>query len=156
MNQNTSLIQLIADIIHHIFIYLKTKGKIFLVGWGLLSLGFSAMGVEYWLWISLLIMLFDLIPMVGSGLIMIPWSIIVMIDGNLTRGLLILGLYILLQIMENILENIWVGKAMNLPIWVPFVVTIGASIIFGPIGILVAALVIPALAALRQRQYYIE
>lgn len=148
MNNQKSLSEVIRSVIQNIFIYFKTKGKTFLVGWGILALGLGFLEVNYWVWIALLIMFFDLIPMVGSGLIMIPWSIIVMIDGNVTRGFLLLGLYILRQIVENVLENVWVGKAMQMPIWIPFVVTIGCSIAFGPLGILVAAIAIPVLGTL--------
>ena len=84
------------------------------VTWGLLTLGLLILGVPYApLWGSL-IALVDALPVLGTGAVLIPWSLISFLEGNHPRGLGLLGLYVLVALTRSVLEPRLVGKQLGL------------------------------------------
>ncbi len=69
-----------------------------------------ALRVKYFFIISLLISFIDLLPVLGAGIILIPWGIISILTGDTKMGLLILAAYIVIVITRNILEPKIIGK----------------------------------------------
>mgnify|MGYP003312483035 CR=1 FL=1 len=49
--------------------------------------------------IALLISIFDILPVLGTGGIMIPWAIISLIMGNIKMGILLAIVYIVRRIL---------------------------------------------------------
>lgn len=75
---------------------------------------YSVLGVEGAFTIGLLTGIFDILPVLGPGTIIIPWGIISLITGNYFLGIGLLIMYVLLIIFRNILEPKLVGDRLNL------------------------------------------
>ena len=64
--------------------------------------------------IALLISIFDILPVLGTGGIMIPWSIISLITGDVRLGILLAIVYIVVTVIRNIIEPKIVGQQLGL------------------------------------------
>ena len=83
-----------------------------------------------------MIAVFDILPIVGSGTVLLPWTIISFIQGNIHNGIRILLLYIVVTIVRNIVEPKIVGQQVGLhPLITLLSMVLGTSI-FGGIGVL--------------------
>ena len=77
-----------------------------------LSIGLSIIGIDYALLIALCIAIFDILPVLGTGGVMIPWTVISIIMGNFWLALKLFILYVI--IVRNIIEPKIVGGQLGL------------------------------------------
>lgn len=102
-----------------------------------LYFGFMAIGVEDAMVLSVLIAMFDILPALGTGGIMIPWVLIEIINQNYTFAVQLFILYVIVTVVRNFLEPKIVGDSIGLhPVIMLMSIFLGASI-FGPLGILI-------------------
>ena len=134
----------------NLWLYTNVQFKTIGIAFVLLWLGLSGLGYP-WAWlIAIGISLLDALPVLGSGVVFIPWVLFEWITGDSSQGWWLLGLYLVLEITQQLLEPILLGKDLELPFWLPLVITIASTIIFNVLGIVIAALIIPLIAAYRQ------
>ena len=69
------------------------------------AIGLTVLGVEYSLLIAMAIAVFDILPVVGSGTVMLPWAAISLITGDMKRGVGMLILLIGVTIWEMVRET---------------------------------------------------
>lgn len=79
-----------------------------------LSIGLSLVGVDYAVLVALCIAIFDILPVLGTGGIMLPWTVLSAIEGNLSRALGLLIVYVVITIIRNIIEPKLVGGQLGL------------------------------------------
>lgn len=79
-----------------------------------LSIGLSLLHINNALWLALLIAFVDILPVLGTGSVLIPWGIIELIAENYITGFGLLVLYIVITIIRNTIEPKLVGKQMGL------------------------------------------
>lgn len=95
-------------------IFLRSYCLIFLLTSAELSLGFLLLGVPYPAVLGVLVAVVDLMPILGTGLILLPWALITAVTGNLLFALGMLLLYIVITVIRNIVEPKLVGKQIGL------------------------------------------
>ncbi|MEE0772591.1 MAG: sporulation integral membrane protein YtvI [Anaerovoracaceae bacterium] len=79
-----------------------------------LFVGLTLIGIDNAIIISLCIAVFDILPVLGTGGVMIPWSIVCLVMGNYGLGLQLFILYVIITIVRNIIEPKIVGKQLGL------------------------------------------
>ena len=111
-------------------------------------LGLTIFGVPYALLLALLAAVFELIPIFGPILAAIPAVIIAFVEGGLSLGLMVIGLYLIIQQFENhLIYPLVVKKVIGVP---PLLVII-ALLIGGQVaGFLGIILSVPIAAALQE------
>lgn len=88
----------------------KAYGIIMFITFCELSLGFtilSAAGImsnNYIYLIALAICIFDILPVAGSGGILIPWAIISIVMGNTAQGIGLFVIYIVITVIRQYIE----------------------------------------------------
>lgn len=153
MNLNTQFWgEVFSTGVKNIWLFAKAEVKVIGIVILLLFLGFWGIGYEpgYAIAFAIGISLLDLIPVVGAGIAFIPWVIIEWIFGDPSQGWLLLFLYIGVEIIEQLIEPFFLGKDLELPFWLPAVIMILCAVIFNVLGIVVASVLIPFIAAYRQ------
>lgn len=94
--------------------YIKSRA-IVAAGVGfIIFVGFILMGQEYALLLALIMAVLDFIPIIGSGTLLVPWSIIDLLTGNITQGLQLLAIYGVVTVYRNIAEPKVVGDKTGL------------------------------------------
>ena len=100
------------------------------------AVGLTILGVEYSLLIAMAIAVFDILPVVGSGTIMLPWAAVSLATGDIKRGLGLLVLYVIITIIRQIIEPRIVGDHVGLhPLLTLMCMFVGLRV-FGGLGLL--------------------
>lgn len=92
----------------------KAQLKLMAVTWGVVSLGLLLAGVAYGpLWAAV-IALVDAVPVLGTGTVLIPWGLFLLLQGATPRGLTILVTSLAAMAVRTILEPRLVGRQIGL------------------------------------------
>ena len=107
----------------------------------ILAIGLRILEVPYFIWISIVVSIVDVLPVLGAGIVIVPWSVISFILGNSYLGKGLALIYIILIITRQILEPKIMGKEIGVRPLYTFLATILGSLIFGPIGLILGPLI---------------
>lgn len=94
--------------------YLRAYGLLFLITFAQLLLLFWIMGINYAFILAIVIALVDILPVVGTGTVLIPWAVISFITENLSRGIWLLVGYGVIVVTRQVVEPKIVGKFIGL------------------------------------------
>lgn len=97
--------------------------------------------------IALGISILDILPVIGSGVVFVPWTIICFIAGNTTLGIQLACLFIGLMVLRQILEPFIVGRNIGVRPLVTFVASMLGLVLAGPVGMIVGPIVAAGLNA---------
>lgn len=134
---------------------IRTQLLLALLTFIILCIGFVMLDIPYWGLIAFVIALVDLIPLIGSGIIMIPWAVILLVMGRTSIAVPLLILFSIIFIARQVLEPVINGKSIGVKPLYTFLATLIASIIFGPWGLVlgpIIAIIIKTILDLREQQ----
>lgn len=89
-------------------------GMIFVLTYVELVLGFLVLGIDGAFVIALVIALLDILPVLGTGTVLLPWSVLAAFAGNIKISIGIFLLYLVITVIRNIAEPKLVGRQMGL------------------------------------------
>jgi sporulation integral membrane protein YtvI len=105
-------------------------------------IGLYLIGVEYALTVGILVGIVDILPIIGPGIIFIPWSIILLIMGNTGFALALLILYGMIIVVRSILEPKVVADNIGLhPLTTLLGIYVGLKAM-GVIGVIIGPIVV--------------
>jgi sporulation integral membrane protein YtvI len=117
--------------------YVKAYALLMAVTFAELALGLSLLRVDGAIGVAALIAVIDLLPVLGTGGVIVPWIIIELIKGNMPFAVGLGALYLIITVVRNILEPKLVGKQIGLhPLVMLICVYVGLKL-FGFIGLFV-------------------
>lgn len=112
----------------------KLMGLTFLI----LTAGFLILRVRYAILFGALVALVDALPMLGTGTVLIPWSLLRFLDGDPAMGIGLLALYAVALTTRSTLEPRLVGKHMGLPPLLTLCAMYAGFRLWGILGMLLA------------------
>ncbi len=101
------------DLFSAIFGYLRAAMIIMAITFTELLIGLSIIGVEYALLFALLIAVIDILPILGSGTILIPWFLYSFAIGDIRMGVSLLILYAVITVIRQAIEPKIVGEQIG-------------------------------------------
>lgn len=104
-------------------------------------IGLSVLDVNYALPIAAIIAILDIMPVVGTGGVLIPWAIIELILKNYTLGIGLLLLYLVVTVIRNVVEPRIVGHQIGLHPIITITVMYAGLRLFGFFGLLIAPII---------------
>ena len=94
--------------------WLKAQLKLSSATFLIVLTGLGLAGIPgFWLWAAG-ITLIDAIPMLGTGIILVPWAVLSVLQKNWFRGLFLLGTFAAASLTRSALEPRLVGKQLGL------------------------------------------
>ncbi len=139
----TQRLQLRARLSHlrkNIALWLTAELKLSCVTFLVLTLGFLLLRISYApLWAAL-ISLVDALPILGSGTVLGPWSIISLLQGDTAQGLGLLGIWGTASLLRTTLEPRLVGKQLGLDPLVTLLAMYTGYRLWGILGMISAPL----------------
>ena len=99
---------------HAVVVYIKSYLVLMVLNFAELWLGFWLLDIPYKLGLAFGIALFDLLPILGVGGILMPWGTIALLMGNFKIGLGIWALYLCITAVRNAVEPKFVGHQIGL------------------------------------------
>ena len=103
-----------AEVFKIIGQYLKSYGKILLITFAEIWIAFMILRVDYAITLAFVIALFDILPILGTGGVLIPWALICFIIGDIPRGIGLAVTYLVILLVRQIIEPRIVGKQIGL------------------------------------------
>ena len=134
-NTRKVVLQIKDYVVGTLFVCIRSYALIMSITFVELSIGLSIIGVNRAMLVALLIAIFDILPVLGTGGIMIPWAILTALGGNMPRALALLVVYVIITIIRNIIEPRIVGKQIGLhPVLTLMSMFVGTHL-FGVVGL---------------------
>ncbi|QAT43628.1 sporulation integral membrane protein YtvI [Aminipila luticellarii] len=122
-------------IVNTLFVVIRSYAIIMSITFIELSIGLSLIQMNNAIIIALTIALFDILPVLGTGGIMIPWVLINLLQRDYQTAVSLLVLYLFITVIRNIIEPKIVGSQLGLhPVVTLFCIFLGANL-FGVIGV---------------------
>lgn len=134
-----------------IFDYMKSYSLILVVTFLELWLGLTIVGIRNAVVLAVLIALFDIMPIVGSGMIMFPWAVVTLIQGPVTKGIGLLIVWAVVVVFRQYLEPRIIGMNIGLHPVVTLIGMITGLSLFGAAGLFGFLGIIAILRALNEQ-----
>ncbi len=124
-----------------VFGWLLAQGKLIGITFLILTVGFFILQIRYApLW-ALLISLVDALPILGTGMVLAPWSLVCFLQGDSIRAVGLLGIYAAAALIRQVLEPRFVGKQLGLDPLVTLFAMYAGYRLFGFGGMILSPLV---------------
>lgn len=94
--------------------WLKAQCKLIALCFFIVGAGLMILGVPHAPIWAFLIALVDAIPVLGTGTVLLPWSLISLLQGQSVKAIGLLGIYAVALLSRSILEPRLVGKQLGL------------------------------------------
>ena len=118
---------------------------------------------QYALLLGLGIALLDALPVIGSGMILIPWSIMMLFDGNIYAAAILITTYLICQIIREVLEPKLIGNRIGVkPLYTLISMYMGlklfgvAGFILGPVALIIIITIVKVIDDKETRAYTLD
>ena len=127
--------------------WLLAQAKLVAISFALLLAGLTLLRIPYAFVWSVAIAFVDLLPVLGTGTVLLPWALILFLQSDVGRGVGILGLYAVIALTRSLLEPRLVGKELGLDPLVTLMALYAGYRLWGFPGLILA----PVLAVAAQQ-----
>ena len=138
LKENERLENIKVQVIDQIFKYCKAQFKIMMIIFVIIAIGLGFLHVQYFLLIAFFIAFIDLLPILGTGTVMIPWTLVDLLYGHYGRAMIIFGIYLIAMIARQILQPKIIGETMEFPAFLTLIFMWVGYKLFGVAGLLLA------------------
>ena len=118
----------------------KAYTAIFFITFGELSIGFALLGRKYIFLPALLIAAVDILPVLGTGIALVPLSVVGFITGDVRTGIGMLALYGVISLVRQIIEPRLIGTSLGVHPLVTLISMYAGFRAFGVWGMIAAPL----------------
>lgn len=118
--------------------YFKAQLKIEVWIYLIILIGFLILKIEYGFLIALGIALLDVLPILGTGAVLIPWAIIKFLSGQYTFGVGLLVIWGVGQLTRQIIQPKIVGDSIGMPPIPTLILLYAGYQLAGMLGMIVA------------------
>ncbi len=122
----------------------KAQVILFGVNFCVVTAGMIVAGMKWWSpLIALGVCLLDLLPVIGSGVVFVPWAIAALLFHNTPMAITVAATYIAMVVLRMVLDPIITGRNIGLSPWITLLASVGGLLAFGGAGVIIG----PAIAA---------
>lgn len=118
--------------------YLKAQVKIELWIYLVLVVGLFILRVDYALFIAFIIAFLDFLPILGAGIVMIPWAVISLICGDYKLAVGLLIVWGITQILRQMIQPKYVGESVGIKPLPTLILLYFGYCIGGMVGLILA------------------
>jgi sporulation integral membrane protein YtvI len=120
--------------------YLRAYLFLMLITFIITLVGFLILRVEYALLIAFAVSILDMLPVIGVGTVLIPWSIFSFVTGNPTLGVGLLVLFLINELVRQFAEPKILGKSLGIHPLITLVMLYAGYSVLGIFGLLLLPL----------------
>jgi sporulation integral membrane protein YtvI len=106
--------QVLVSLRKSVFGFLRAQLLLSLITYVLCFAGLMIIGTGFPLAISLLIVVVDILPILGTGSVIVPWAAYQMVTGNMFTGIGLLLLFIVITVVRRVVEPKILGDAVGI------------------------------------------
>ena len=127
--------QVRTHILEVLGVFIKSYSLIIFITFTELCIGFLIMRIPHAVFVALGIAIFDILPVLGVGGILIPWALVAALIGNYKIMVGILLLYVVVTAIRNTIEPRLVGNQIGLHPLATLISMFVGAYLFGLIGL---------------------
>ncbi|MBR5288129.1 MAG: sporulation integral membrane protein YtvI [Clostridia bacterium] len=131
-------------------VYIKSYTLLFTLTFIELTVGFALLKVPYAVLLALIIAIFDLLPILGTGGILLPWALILVVMGNLKLAAGIAALYVIITAVRQTLEPKIVGAQIGLHPLATLISMLVGLRLFGLVGLIAFPVTLAVITAMNR------
>jgi sporulation integral membrane protein YtvI len=124
------------DMFSALFGYLKTQLILISITFTELFIGFSIIRIKYALLLAFLVSMVDALPILGTGTILIPWSIYEFLTGNIRLGVSIIVIYGIVLVVRQMIEPRILGYHIGIYPLLTLIAMYAGLKLFGVVGLI--------------------
>ena len=132
--------------------WLLAQGKLMSITFAIVAAGLTLLRIPSGMLWAVLVALVDALPILGTGTVLVPWSVVCFLQGDTPRTLGILGIYITASLTRSMLEPKLLGKHLGLDPLVTLMALYIGYRLWGVGGMILAPLLTGAALQLRREE----
>ena len=132
-------------VIGTLFVCIRSYAIIMFLTFLQLAVGLALIGVNHPVLIAALTAAFDILPVLGTGGVMLPWAAIVLLSGDYSLAIGLTLVYVVITVVRNIIEPKIVGAQLGLHPMVTLVSMYAGLQLFGVVGLFGAPILLSLL-----------
>ncbi len=133
-----------------VLVYIKSYSIMFCITFVELWAGLAILKIPYALGLAFGIAVFDLMPILGVGGILLPWSVIALVLGDFGMALGVLALYLVIAAVRNSIEPRIVGAQIGLHPLATLVAMVVGLKLAGLVGMMLLPVSLVAITKIRE------
>ena len=133
---------------HSLAGFLKAQAMLLTLTFSECFIGLSLIGIRYALVISIFTALVDILPVLGTGTVLVPWGVACLVIGWTRTGVSLLLLYLVIMVVRYIVEPKIIGSQLGLHPLLSLVAMFVGLRMFGVVGLILGPAVVVAVQAI--------
>ncbi|MDR0930480.1 MAG: sporulation integral membrane protein YtvI [Clostridiales bacterium] len=117
--------------------YMRGMGMVMLVSFAVLCIGLLVLKINYAITIALVLAVLEILPLIGTGIILCPWGVITILNGNYAVGIGLIVLYLVNVIIRQVVEPKILSQSLGLYPMVTLICVYVGLKLFGFAGVIV-------------------
>ena len=122
----------------NVFKMIKGYATLTLITFFELCVAFLVANVKNAVFFAAVISLIDSLPILGVGIVLIPWAVVSIISGNIGFGIFLAILYLIIAIIRNVLEPKILSSKLGIPPLLSLLIIFCGLKLFGFFGMIVS------------------
>lgn len=131
--------------------FLRSYAIIFIITAAEIAVGLMIIGIRRPIFFGILISVFDAFPIVGSGMILLPWAIFTVMSGANMQGIGLFIVYAVVVVGRQVIEPKIVGKHVGMKPIVTLVSMYAGTQLFGALGLFALPITVAILTDMNER-----
>lgn len=132
--------------------YLRAYMLLMLATFLELSIGFAMIGIQNPLGVALITALIDALPLLGCGIVIIPWALWCFLESNFRRGIALLVLQSVVYLVRQLLEPRLIGRMSGVHPFVALLVLFAGLKLGGVAGMVLAPVFLMSVMKMREKR----
>ncbi|HEU4964990.1 MAG TPA: sporulation integral membrane protein YtvI [Bacilli bacterium] len=134
--------------------FLQAQVLISFLTYDLVLVGLWILGVHYALAVALIIVLVDILPVLGTGAVIVPWATYAFLKDNETLGIGLLILYVVIIVFRRIVEPKILGNSLGISALATLISMYLGFMILGFLGLIVGPALVIIVQAFREAGFF--
>ncbi|KEO80961.1 sporulation integral membrane protein YtvI [Tumebacillus flagellatus] len=134
--------------------FLQAQILISFLTYDLVLVGLWILGVRYALAVSLIIVIVDFLPVLGTGAVIVPWAAYAFLSDNRSLGIGLLILYLLIIVFRRIIEPKILGNSLGISALATLISMYLGFMVMGFMGLIVGPALVILYQAFREAGFF--
>lgn len=131
--------------------WLLAQGKLMLITYGIVALGLLLLRIPYAFAWAILIAAVDAIPLLGTGTVLLPWALLLLLQQEPLSAAGMLGIYLVAVVTRTVLEPRFYGRHLGLDPLIMLLFLYFGYRLWGFLGVILAPLLAATTKVLTER-----
>ncbi|MBO9600385.1 MAG: sporulation integral membrane protein YtvI, partial [Cohnella sp.] len=142
--------EVLGSLRRSVFGFLRAQLLLSVVTYILSFVGLLIIGTSYPLAIALLIVVVDILPVLGTGSVLVPWAVYQLVTGDIFTGIGLIILFLVITVVRRIIEPKILGDAVGIGSLSALISLYVGYELVGIVGVFLGPIIVIVISAMRK------